>query len=54
MGLIAGVVGALIGGRLAANLFHVADPINGINLSTILIAALGAILLAIVLRLARR
>ena len=52
--IIAGVLGALIGGYLAANLFHVADPISGINLTTILIAALGAILLSIVLRLARR
>ncbi len=52
--IIAGVVGALIGGYLAANLFHVADPISGINITTILIAALGAILLSIVLRLGRR
>jgi uncharacterized membrane protein YeaQ/YmgE (transglycosylase-associated protein family) len=52
--IIAGVLGALIGGYLASTLFHVADPINGINLSTILIAALGAILLAIVLRMVRR
>ena len=52
--IIAGVLGALIGGYLAGALFHVADPINGINLTTILIAALGAILLAMVLRLVRR
>jgi uncharacterized membrane protein YeaQ/YmgE (transglycosylase-associated protein family) len=52
--IIAGVLGALIGGYLAGNLFHVADPINGINLPTIVVAALGAILLAIVLRLVRR
>ena len=52
--IIAGVLGALIGGYLASQLFHVADPISGINLTTIIVAALGAILLAIVLRLVRR
>ena len=52
--IIAGVVGALIGGYLAANLFHIADPISGINLTTIIIAALGAVLLALILRLVRR
>ena len=37
--VIAGIVGALIGGYLAANLFHLPDPISGINLTTIVVAA---------------
>ena len=52
--IIAGVLGALIGGYLATQLLHIADPISGINPTTILVAAVGAILLSIVLRLARR
>ncbi|MHB9033232.1 MAG: GlsB/YeaQ/YmgE family stress response membrane protein [Anaerolineae bacterium] len=52
--IIAGVLGGLIGGYLASLLFHIADPVNGINLPSILIAAAGAILLSLVLRLLRR
>jgi uncharacterized membrane protein YeaQ/YmgE (transglycosylase-associated protein family) len=48
--LIIGVVGALIGGFLASQLFHVADPISGINLETLLVAFLGSVLVIFVLR----
>jgi uncharacterized membrane protein YeaQ/YmgE (transglycosylase-associated protein family) len=52
--IIAGVIGAVIGGYLASRLFHVVNPINGITVETILIAAAGAILLLIVLRVLHR
>ena len=52
--IIAGVIGALIGGYLAGQLFHIANPISGIDVRTIVIATIGAILLLIVLRMVRR
>jgi uncharacterized membrane protein YeaQ/YmgE (transglycosylase-associated protein family) len=52
--LITGVVGAVIGGYLAAKILGMADPISGINLNTIVVATVGAILLTLVLRLLRR
>jgi len=52
--IIMGVAGALIGGFLAARFLHIADPISGPNLTTIVVATVGAILLILVLRLVRR
>ena len=47
--IILGVVGALVGGFLASNLFGMGDPISGFNLSTIIVAFLGAVLVVIVI-----
>jgi len=41
--IVVGIVGAVVGGFLAANLFGVANAVNGINLGSILVAFLGAI-----------
>ena len=49
--IIVGVVGGLLGGFIASYFFHVGDPMSGINLTSILIAFLGAILLLFLLRL---
>ncbi len=48
--IIIGIVGALIGGFRAANLFGVPNPINGINIGTIVVAFLGAVVLIAILR----
>lgn len=48
--IVVGIVGALIGGFLAGSLFNMPDAVNGINLTSILVAFLGAVLLIIVLR----
>ncbi len=48
--IIIGIVGALVGGFLAANLFGVPNPINGINVGTIVVAFLGAVVLIAILR----
>lgn len=47
--IIVGIVGALLGGFIAGALFDV--PLTGINLSTILVALLGSIILIALLRL---
>lgn len=51
--IIIGIVGALLGGFLATALFNVTDPVNGINISSILVAFLGSVILVAILRLLR-
>jgi len=52
--IIVGVIGGLLGGFIATYLFHVGDPMSGINLTSILVAFAGAVLLILILRLFRR
>ena len=40
--IIVGIVGALIGGFLAANLLNMPNAVNGINVTSILVAFVGA------------
>jgi uncharacterized membrane protein YeaQ/YmgE (transglycosylase-associated protein family) len=49
--IIVGIVGALIGGFLAANLLNMPDAVNGINVTSILVAFVGALILIAILRL---
>ena len=51
--IIVGVVGGLLGGWISVNLLHFGS-MTGINLESILIAFVGAVILLIVLRLIRR
>jgi uncharacterized membrane protein YeaQ/YmgE (transglycosylase-associated protein family) len=48
--IILGIIGAVLGGFLAGALFNVPDAINGINLTTILVAFLGAVILVAIVR----
>jgi uncharacterized membrane protein YeaQ/YmgE (transglycosylase-associated protein family) len=50
--LVVGVLGALIGGFLAANLLGVA--VGGFNLVTLIVATIGAVILLFVLSLFKR
>jgi uncharacterized membrane protein YeaQ/YmgE (transglycosylase-associated protein family) len=52
--IIIGIVGALLGGFLASSLFKIANPITGFNLTTILVAFLGSVVLMLIIRLLRR
>jgi uncharacterized membrane protein YeaQ/YmgE (transglycosylase-associated protein family) len=52
--IVIGVVGGLLGGWIASYFFHMGDPMSGINLPSILIAFVGAVILLLVLRLIRR
>jgi len=49
--IVVGVIGGLLGGFLASFFFNVGDPMSGINLPSIVIAFLGAVLLLFLLRL---
>jgi uncharacterized membrane protein YeaQ/YmgE (transglycosylase-associated protein family) len=42
--IILGVVGALLGGFLAGALFGVQDAISGFNLTTLIVAFIGAVI----------
>jgi uncharacterized membrane protein YeaQ/YmgE (transglycosylase-associated protein family) len=48
--IIVGIVGAVIGGFLAANLLNMPDAVNGINVTSILVAFVGAVILLAILR----
>ena len=49
--MIVGVLGGLLGGWIAFYFFHVGDTMSGINLVSILVAFVGAILLILILRM---
>ena len=48
--IVVGVVGALLGGWIASSFFHMGDAITGINLQSILVAFVGAVIFVIILR----
>lgn len=49
--IIVGVVGGLLGGWIATSLLHLGAGVNGINLESILVAFVGAVVLLLLLRL---
>ena len=49
--IIVGVIGGLIGGWIASRFFHMGDHMSGINLQSILVAFVGAVLFVVILRL---
>jgi uncharacterized membrane protein YeaQ/YmgE (transglycosylase-associated protein family) len=51
--IVIGVIGGLLGGFIAFYFFDMGDPMSGINVQSILIAFLGAVLLLFIIRLFR-
>jgi uncharacterized membrane protein YeaQ/YmgE (transglycosylase-associated protein family) len=51
--IIVGIIGALLGGFLATALFNIPDPISGLDITTIIVAFLGSVVLLALLRLLR-
>lgn len=49
--IIVGVIGGVLGGFIASYFFELGDPMSGINLQSILIAFVGAVVLLLILRL---
>ena len=49
--IVVGVIGGLLGGWIASYFFHIGDPLSGINLPSILIAFVGAVIFVVILRL---
>jgi uncharacterized membrane protein YeaQ/YmgE (transglycosylase-associated protein family) len=50
--ILLGIIGAVVGGWIASEVFHKGD-VNGINIESIIIAVLGAILVLFVWRAIR-
>jgi uncharacterized membrane protein YeaQ/YmgE (transglycosylase-associated protein family) len=48
--IIVGIVGALIGGFLATTFLKMPNPVSGINVTSILVAFVGAVILLAILR----
>ena len=48
--IIVGIVGAVIGGFLAGTLLNIPNAVNGINVESILVAFIGAVVLIAILR----
>jgi uncharacterized membrane protein YeaQ/YmgE (transglycosylase-associated protein family) len=49
--IIIGVVGGLLGGWLASSVLHIGAAVSGINVESILVAFVGAIILLVAIRL---
>ena len=48
--IIIGIVGALVGGFLASQLFGLPDAVNGINITSLVVAFLGAVVAILIIR----
>ena len=48
--IIVGIIGAIVGGFLASQLFGVDNPMNGINVGSIVVAFLGAVVAIAIVR----
>ncbi len=48
--MLLGIVGAIVGGFLAGALFGVPNPISGINVTTLVVAFLGAVIVVALVR----
>jgi uncharacterized membrane protein YeaQ/YmgE (transglycosylase-associated protein family) len=52
--IVVGVIGALIGGWVAGNLLGMGNAISGFNLTTLLVAFGGSVLLLLILKLFKK
>ena len=48
--IIIGIVGGLLGGFLASLLFEIPDPMSGINITSLVVAFLGSVILVALIR----
>jgi len=49
--IVIGVIGALVGGWLAGTLLHMPGAISGFNLTTLIVAFVGALVVLFVVRM---
>ena len=48
--IVVGVVGGVLGGWLATYFLHMGDPVSGINIQSIVVAFVGAVIFVVALR----
>jgi uncharacterized membrane protein YeaQ/YmgE (transglycosylase-associated protein family) len=51
--IIIGIIGALVGGFLAGALLNMPDAVNGFNITSIIVAFVGAVVFLVVVRALR-
>ncbi len=51
--IVVGIIGAFLGGWAAGRFMNIADPVSGLNPTTIVVAFLGAVIVLFVARLLR-
>lgn len=51
--IILGIIGAVVGGFIAGSVLHVAD-VTGINIESIVVAVIGAVIVVLVYRMVTR
>jgi uncharacterized membrane protein YeaQ/YmgE (transglycosylase-associated protein family) len=49
--IVVGVIGGMLGGWLASYFLHMGDAMSGINLQSIMVAFVGAVIFVVILRL---
>ncbi len=52
--IIVGIIGGIVGGWLAGVVFHIPAAVTGINLTSIVVAFVGAVVVQLIVRLIRR
>jgi uncharacterized membrane protein YeaQ/YmgE (transglycosylase-associated protein family) len=52
--IILGIIGAIVGGFLASALFNIPNPISGFDITTLVIAFLGAVVTIAIVRAVTR
>ncbi|MBI3942840.1 MAG: GlsB/YeaQ/YmgE family stress response membrane protein [Chloroflexi bacterium] len=48
--IVVGILGAMLGGFLASTFLGIPDPITGFNITTLVVAFLGAVVLVMIIR----
>jgi uncharacterized membrane protein YeaQ/YmgE (transglycosylase-associated protein family) len=51
--IVVGIAGGLLGGFLASRFLNMPDAVNGFNLTSIVVAFVGAVIVVVVIRLLR-
>lgn len=46
--IILGIIGALVGGFLASNLLGMSDAVNGLNIGSLIVAFIGAVIVVLI------
>ena len=52
--IIIGIVGAIVGGWIAGAVFNINNAVSGVNLTTIIVSAIGAVVVLYIVKIIRR
>ena len=49
--IVLGIIGAIVGGFIAGAVFNIPNPVSGINITTIIVSIIGAVIVVWISRL---